>query len=258
MIAAVSALLLIITATLAVAEDLPYCGQPDNPPGAKCICQRYEPSDSTLVDFDCMTSQVIRTKPVPRERFNERENTVELIDPDTGAVIQGIPATEPFPEYGLSQQDRDKLVQRCESAMFSQHEGARERCLAGRRAERVMQAHMKELLAIPHVKSVGVQPAGGLPGREVEFVVYVQCPKDLSEAEHRAPRELEGIRVTVAPVPVAIALVEGCRPAPEPGYDLCVHQECDPYPDFETCQPHCWNVEKKRPVEPLPPAPETK
>jgi hypothetical protein len=29
-----------------------------------------------------------------------------------------------------------------------------------------------------------------------------------------------------------------------------VHEECDPYLDFETCKPHCWQVRAKRAKKP--------
>lgn len=54
-------------------------------------CQRYNDEDSTLVTFDCTTTEVLKAVPMPRERFNAETNSVELIDRQTGALIKSIP-----------------------------------------------------------------------------------------------------------------------------------------------------------------------
>jgi hypothetical protein len=206
-------------------------------------CQRYNDEDSTLVTFDCTTTEVLKAVPMPRERFTAETNSVELIDRKTGALIKSIPAGDDFPKYGLSQQDMDELAHRCEDSLNKRGDPHRW-CVATQNAERVKAEHSKELMAIPHVANIGIEGSGGQFG--VALNLQVECPKDLPSVEARAPKEIEGIPIKVEPIPVGTDLVKRveCKKDLATGKSECydVNMQCDPYLDLKTCKPHCWYV----------------
>jgi hypothetical protein len=120
-----------------------------------------------------------------------------------------IPATGDYPTYGLVQDDMNKLDQRCESSTHN-HGDMHEWCLATRRAERVKAAHLAELTAIPKVVNIGIGARHEDPDCqhkfEVGLMLQVNCPKDVAEAEARAPKEIEGVSVYVETVAIGTDL----------------------------------------------------
>lgn len=207
-------------------------------------CQRYEEEQSTLVTFDCATNEILESKVVPWERFNPEENSVELIDSGTGTIIKSIPAAEDFPQYGLSQSDLDELAKRCEDAGNKRGDDHR-LCVANQEAERVEAAHLDELMAIPNVDNVAI----GESGQEFvdALILQVECPRDVPAVEARAPKEIEGIPIKIEPEPVGtslVAMAECTRDANGKNKCYDISEECDPYLDPVTCEPHCWNVRK--------------
>jgi hypothetical protein len=236
-------LFVLLIAMPAYAQDARNQSQPQTRPDQERNCQRYDDTDSRMVTFDCTTTKVLKTVPKPRERFNEQANTVELIDPQTGTLIKSIPATDDFPQYGLSQQDSDELAHRCEDRLNKRGDPHRW-CVATQTAERIRSAHLKELMAIPHVANVGLEESGSMFG--VALNVQVECPKDLPSVEARAPKEIEGIPIKVEPIPVVTTLpyMVSCKEDLATGKSKCyhVHMRCDPYNDLKTCKPHCWEV----------------
>jgi hypothetical protein len=242
-----------LIAASAFAQKLAYCGQVGSKTGDPCLCSKYDVKTSTLIDLECETNAILGSALVPRERFNEKNNTVGQFDPVTGKLLKAFPANDYYPAYGLSLDDLGKLDQLCEAPV--EREGDQRRwCLSTRKAERVRNEYQQLWLAIPNVSNISV----GMVGNQSDFVVgltlQIKCPRDVAAVEARVPDEIDGVPIAVEPIPVGTALVAevACEPETGTGKGQCydVHQECDPYLDFETCKPHCREVRTKRAPRP--------
>jgi hypothetical protein len=203
-----------------------------------------------MIDLDCDTNTILKKEVVPRERFNEKSNTVLQFDPVTGKLLKAFPAADYYPAYGLSQDDLRKLDQLCETPLEREPD-QRRWCLADHKAQRVRSEYQQPWLAIPYVSNVAVEMVGNPSDFMVGLTLQVRCPGDVAAIEARVPDEVEGVPVAVEPIPVGtfgtdLRVECDLNTGSGPGQCYDVHEKCDPHLDPATCKPHCWQVRTKR------------